>query len=164
MALAPRPALKPSRLRHVGRQSYVDIADKRCRLRTRGCPRLLEKLLMRLSQARHLYLLNMWERGSRVCRSHMGRTFRVFRGQRWRVVTPSAWHLSFSWGAFARTRHVAAFKARAATKKRKRVPKGVQVVGEMKILQFRALQLGHKRRTSTRTSLDLEARMRSAGP
>jgi hypothetical protein len=55
---------------------------------------------------------------------------------------------------------VAAFKARAANKKRKKVSKGAQLIGEMKILQFRALQLGQKRRTSTRYSTDLENQLR----
>jgi hypothetical protein len=56
---------------------------------------------------------------------------------------------------------VAAFKARAANKKRKKVSKGTQLIGEMKILQFRALQLGQKRRTSTRAPLGFEQQLRS---
>lgn len=58
MALLLRPTTPP-RLRLLSRLSYQDSADRRCRRRRRGSPRLLERLLTRLSQSRHLYLLNM---------------------------------------------------------------------------------------------------------
>ena len=152
--------LLPPRLKAVNRLTYKSSADNRCRLRLRGCPRLLEKLVARLGQSRHLYLLNIWRRGGLIPTSHLGKSVRVYRGRKWRVVNPSLWHVGFTWGALARSRKVAAFKARAANKKRKKVSKGAQLIGEMKILQFRALQLGQKRRTSTRYSTDLENQLR----
>lgn len=42
--------------------------------------------------------------------------------------------------------------------------KGAQIAGEMRILQYRAIQLGHKRRTSTKLSAALESQLRSVGP
>lgn len=154
----------PPRLRVVNRLTYKSASDLRCRSRLRGSPRLLERLLTRLGQAKQLYLLNIWPRGGCVSQHHLGQSTRIHRGKKWRVVSPAKWHLGFSWGALSRTRKVAAFKARAANKKRKRVSKGTQLIGEMRILQFRALQLGQKRRTSTRAPLDLEQQLRSVAP
>ena len=79
-------------------------------------------------------------------------------------MTPSKWHIGLTWGALARTRRVAAFKARAANKKKKKVSKGALLVGEMRISQYRALQLGQRRRTSTKAAPGLEAQLRSVGP
>lgn len=151
----------PPKIKVVNRLTYKSASDLKCRSRLRGSPRLLEKLLSRLGQARQLYLLNIWSRGALVSRHHIGQSSRIHRGKKWRVVSPSKWHLGFSWGSLSRTRRVAAFKARAANKKRKKVSKGTQLIGEMKILQFRALQLGQKRRTSTRAPLDFEQQLRS---
>jgi hypothetical protein len=153
---------KAHRLRSPGRLSYQTCADRVCRRRRRGSPALLAKLLTRLSQARDLYALNMWARGGIVTRAY--RPLRVHRGRRWRVLTPSKWHVGLTWGALARTRRVAAFKARAANKKRKKISKGAQMVGEMRILQYRALQLGQRRRTSTKAAVGLEDQLRSMGP
>lgn len=49
----------PPKLKIVGRETYKSSADFKCRFRLRGSPRLLEKLLTRLSQAKQLYLLNV---------------------------------------------------------------------------------------------------------
>lgn len=161
MGLAANPPV-PRRLRSPDRLSYKAAADRRCRRRRRGSPALLSALLARLGQARDLYSLNVWPRGGLVPRAY--RPVRVHRGRRWRVLHPSRWHVGLTWGALARTRRVAVFKARAANKKRKKVSKGAQLVGEMRILQYRAIQLGQRRRTSTRAAPDREARIRSLGP
>lgn len=155
--------IKVAKLPAVNRSSYVDIADRICRSRMRGCPRLLEKLMGRLSQTRHLYLFNVWWRGGGVPSAMVGRCVRVHRGRKWRILTLSAWHGGFQWGAFARTRRIAAFKSRAASKKKKRTSKGAQMVSDMRVLQFRALQLGQRRRTSVKSVLDIEAHVRGAG-
>ena len=89
---------------------------------------------------------------------------RVHRGRRWRALAPSKWHIGLTWGALARTRRVAAYKSRAANKKRKKVSKGAQLVGDLRISQYRALQLGQRRRTSTKAAPGLEAQLRSVGP
>lgn len=157
MLLAPLPP----RLKAVNKLTYKSVGDLKCRFRTRCSPRLLEKLLTKLGQAKELYLLNVWSRGGLVSKHHVGQSTRVHRGKKWRVVSPSKWHLGFTWGSLSRTRRVAAFKARAANKKRKKISKGTQLVSEMKILQFRALQLGQKRRTSTKSSSDFEQQLRS---
>ena len=156
------PAPHYPRLRFTGRLSYQCIADRKCRRRTRGSPGLLARLMARLTQARDLHTLNVWARGGLLPR--LGRLARVHRGRRWRVLTSTRWHKGLAWGAFARTRRVAAYKARAANKKRKKVSKGAQMVGEMKIFQYRALQLGQKRRSSTRAVAGLEAQLRAVGP
>lgn len=153
----------PPRIRALPRLSYKAVSDHKCRRRLRGCPRLLEKLLLKLTQTKHLYLLNFYARSGVVSRFHLGQSLRVHRGKRWRVLAPAAWHAGFAFGALSRSRRVAAFKAKAANKKRKKVSKSSQLVGEMKILQFRALQLGQKRRTSTKASTDLEQQLRSVG-
>lgn len=150
------------RLRSPSRLSYQASADRICRLRRRGSPALLARLLTRLSQARDLYALNVWGRSGLVPRAP--RPVRVHRGRRWRALTPSKWHIGLTWGALARTRRVAAFKARAANKKKKKVSKGALLVGEMRISQYRALQLGQRRRTSTKAAPGLEAQLRSVGP
>jgi hypothetical protein len=152
---------RAQRLRSPARLSYKVSADKICRRRRRGSPALLARLLTRLGQDRDLYALHIWERGGVVPRSY--RPVRVHRGRRWRVLTPSKWHAGLTWGALARTRRVAAFKARAANKKRKKVSKGAQLVGEMRIMQYRALQLGQRRRTSTKAAPGLEDQIRSMG-
>lgn len=154
----------PPKLKAVNRLTYKSSSDLKCRSRLRGSPRLLEKLLTRLGQARQLYLLNVWPRGGLVSKHHIGQSTRVHRGKKWRVVSPSKWHLGFTWGSLSRTRRVAAFKARAANKKRKKVSKSTQLIGEMRILQFRALQLGQRRRTSTKASFDLEQQLRAVAP
>lgn len=156
------PLTQVPRLRSPGRLSYQSTADRICRRRRRGSPSLLARLLTRLSQARDLYSLNVWARSGLVPRAK--RPVRVHRGRRWRALTPSKWHIGLTWGALARTRRVAAYKARAANKKRKKISKGAQLVGEMKIFQYRALQLGQKRRTSTKANESLEAQLRSIGP
>jgi hypothetical protein len=155
------PAPKVPRLGSPGRLSYRVSADRLCRRRRRGSPALLARLLTRLSQAQDLYSSNVWARGGRLPRAPL--PVRVHRGRRWRPLTPSKWQAGLTWGALARTRRVAAFKARAANKKRKKVSKGAQLVGEMRIMQYRALQLGQRRRTSTKASPGLEAQLRAAG-
>ena len=154
----------PPKLKIVGRATYKSSADFKCRARLRGSPRLLEKLLTRLGQAKQLYLLNIWSRGALVSKHHLAKSTRVHRGKKWRVVSPSKWHLGFTWGSLSRTRRVAAFKARAANKKRKKTSKGTQLISDMRILQFRALQSGQKRRTSTRASLGIEQQLRAILP
>jgi len=160
------PASRPSRLLSPGRVSYQTIADRVCRRRRRGSPALLARLITRLGQARDLYSLNIWARGGRVPRPRRPNTppVRVHRGRRWRSLTPTKWHAGLTWGALARTRRVAAFKARAANKKRKKISKGAQMVGEMRIMQYRALQLGQRRRTSTKALAGAESHLRSIGP
>ena len=158
------PVHKAPRLRSPARFSYQASADKACRRRRRGSPMLLARLISRLGQTRDLYALNVWARGGLVTRSLVGVPVRVHRGRRWRALTASKWHCGLTWGALARTRRVAAFKARAANKKRKKVSKGAQLIGEMKILQYRALQLGQRRRTSTKAAAGLEAQLRTLGP
>jgi ribosomal protein S19 len=154
----------PPRVRSLPRLSYKSISDRKCRRRVRGCPRLLEKLLVKLTQTKDLYLLNMYSRGGLVSRYHVDQSLRVHRGRKWRVISPSVWHAGFTWGSLSRSRRVAAFKAKAANKKRKKVSKSGQLISEMRILQFRALQLGQKRRTSTRASVELEQQLRSLAP
>ena len=156
------PSPHSPRLRFSGRLAYQCVAERRCRRRTRGSPGLLARLISRLTQARDLQTLNVWAREGRLPR--FKRLGRIHRGRRWRVLHPTKWHKGLPWGAFARTRRVAAYKARAANKKRKKVSKGAQMVGEMKIFQYRALQLGQKRRSSTRPVAGLEARVRAVGP
>lgn len=151
----------PPRIRAVSRLTYKEVADRRCRRRVKGSPRLLQRLVSRLSQARHLYLLNIWDRGGVICKSLMGKMLRVHRGKKWRALTPSKWHKGSTLGAFGRTRKIAAFKSRAANKKKKKVSKGAQMMGEMKIMQYRALQLGQKRRTSTKLVTNLESTLRA---
>lgn len=119
--------------------------------------------MLKLAQTKHLYLLNFYARSGLISQHHVASSLRVHRGKRWRVLSPSVWHTGFTMGALARSRRVAAFKAKAANKKRKKVSKSSQLVGEMKILQFRALQLGQKRRTSIKASVDLEQQLRSIG-
>lgn len=153
-------SLFPPRLRSVSRLGYKSLSDFKCRYRLRGSPRLLEKLITKLSQSKQLYLLNMWSRGGPVFKHYIGTSLRIHRGKKWRVLRSSKWHLGFALGSLSRTRKVAAFKARAANKKRKKVSKSTQLVGEMRILQFRALQLGQRRRTSTKASTDLEQQLR----
>ena len=155
--------LRVPRLKTVSRLTYKHTADFKCRLRMRSSPMLLEKLALRLVQSKQLYILNYFSRGGYIPRAHLDKPVRIHRGRKWRVLTATKWHLGATWGSLARTKRVAAFKAKAANKKRKKVSKGTQLIGEMKILQFRALQLGQKRRTSTRTSVDLESQMRSLG-
>ncbi len=154
----------PPRVRAAPRLSYKAIGDQKCRRQLRGCPRLLQRLLLKIAQARHLYVLNVFARSGLVTRFHRGQSLRVHRGKKWRVVTPTRWHVGATWGSLGRSRRVAAFKAKAANKRRKKTSKGAEVLGEMRILQFRALQLGQKRKTSTRLAVDLESQLRSVAP
>jgi len=151
----------PPRIRTLDRLGYKAISDRKCRRRPRGCPRLLSRLMLRLTQTRHLYLLNVRARGALVSSFFNDQSLRVHRGRKWRVVGVSKWHTGFTWGALSRTRRIAAFKAKAANKKRKKTSKTAQLVGDMKILQFRATQLGQRRRTSARPRADLEQQLRA---